>query len=116
MSALLEMRNVQAAYGHAQALFGMGFEVQPGEVVTLLGRNGMGRSTTVKCLFGLLPVKGGTIALRGERTNGLPSYRVARRGLALVPEGRQVFSNLTVEENLVATARKGIGSSEKWTL
>jgi len=116
VSALLAVEGLQASYGHAQALFDVTFDVQRGEVVTLLGRNGMGRSTTIKCLFGLLPVKAGTITFRGERTNSLPSYRIARRGLALVPEGRQIFPNLTVEENLVATARKGPGSGEKWTL
>jgi branched-chain amino acid transport system ATP-binding protein len=105
MSALLEMRNVQAAYGHAQALFGMGFDVQPGEVVTLLGRNGMGRSTTVKCLFGMLPVKSGSITFAGKSLTCMPSHGIARLGLGLVPEGRQVFPDLTVEENLVATAR-----------
>src|SRR3954469_1100156 len=113
MSALLEMRNVQAAYGHAQALFGMGFEVQPGEVVTLLGRNGMGRSTTVKCLFGMLPVARGSVSVAGVRVDHLPSHRIARHGLALVPEGRQVFPNLTVEENLVATARENNDSHGK---
>jgi branched-chain amino acid transport system ATP-binding protein len=116
MSALLAVEGLQASYGHAQALFDITFDVQRGEVVTLLGRNGMGRSTTIKCLFGLLPAKAGTITFGGERTNGLPSYKVARKGLALVPEGRQVFPNLTVEENLVATARKGLGITEKWTL
>lgn len=106
MSAFLSVRNLQASYGSAQALFDVSFDVLPGEVVTLLGRNGMGRSTTVKCLFGMLPVSGaGEVWVGGVRVDRLPSYRIARRGLALVPEGRQVFPNLTVEENLVATAR-----------
>ena len=116
MSALLSVEGLQASYGHAQALFDVTFDVQRGEVVTLLGRNGMGRSTTIKCLFGLLPAKAGTITFQGKRTERLASYKVARLGLALVPEGRQVFPNLTVEENLVATARKGPGNAEKWTL
>jgi len=105
MSALLSVKGVQASYGHAQALFDVSFEVGTGEVVTLLGRNGMGRSTTVKCLFGMLPVTAGTISVSGTRVDSLPSHRIARHGLALVPEGRQIFPNLTVEENLIATAR-----------
>lgn len=105
MSAFLSVQGLQASYGHAQALFDISFEVGTGEVVTLLGRNGMGRSTTVKCLFGMLPVKAGTVSVGGTRTDGMASHRIARHGLALVPEGRQVFPNLTVEENLVATAR-----------
>jgi branched-chain amino acid transport system ATP-binding protein len=105
MRTLLEVRDVHAAYGHAQALFGVNFDVKAGEVVTLLGRNGMGRSTTIKCLFGLLPLKSGHISFAGQPLGQMPSYRIARLGLGLVPEGRQVFPNLSVEENLVATAR-----------
>jgi branched-chain amino acid transport system ATP-binding protein len=83
----------------------MGFDVKPGEVVTLLGRNGMGRSTTIKCLFGMLPVKSGSITFNGKSLAGMPSHAIARLGLGLVPEGRQVFPDLSVEENLIATAR-----------
>ena len=101
---LLSVRGLQAGYGRAQVLFDVSFDVRPGEVVTLLGRNGMGRSTTVKCLFGMLPASAGTIDVDGMRANGLPSHRIARRGFALVPEGRQIFATLTVEENLIATA------------
>ncbi|HEU0202637.1 MAG TPA: ABC transporter ATP-binding protein [Burkholderiaceae bacterium] len=121
MSAFLSVKNLQAFYGHAQALFDISFDVAQGQVVTLLGRNGMGRSTTVKCLFGLLPAAAGNIEIGGVRLNGLPSYKIARHGLALVPEGRQVFPNLTVEENLVATARRngsayGSAGNDGWTL
>jgi branched-chain amino acid transport system ATP-binding protein len=118
MTTLLEVQNVQAAYGHAQALFGVSFDVKAGEVVTLLGRNGMGRSTTIKCLFGLLPVKAGSIRFGGKELNALASHQIARLGLGLVPEGRQVFPNLTVEENLVATARASRNKSarQEWTL
>jgi branched-chain amino acid transport system ATP-binding protein len=119
MTTLLEVQNVHASYGHAQALFGVSLDIRAGEVVTLLGRNGMGRSTTVKCLFGLLPVKAGAIRFAGRSVETLASHQIARLGLGLVPEGRQVFSNLTVEENLVATARASHdpGSSRKeWTL
>jgi len=121
MSVLLDVRNLHAAYGHAQALFGVSFQVQAGQVVTLLGRNGMGRSTTVKCLFGLLPAAKGEIHFDGHPVHTLPSYAIAKLGLGLVPEGRQVFPNLSVEENLIATARPPLAQSthprtEPWTL
>ena len=119
MTPLLEIRDVHASYGHAQALFGMSLDVKAGEVVTLLGRNGMGRSTTIKCLFGMLPVKSGTISFGGQSLARLASHGVARLGLGLVPEGRQVFPNLSVEENLVATARAprhGQASLRTWDL
>jgi len=114
----LSVRGLQAGYGRAQVLFDISFDVRPGEVVTLLGRNGMGRSTTIKCLFGMLASQAGEIEVGGLRTVGLPAHRIARQGLALVPEGRQIFTELTVEENLVATAR-GAGknaSGRPWTL
>jgi branched-chain amino acid transport system ATP-binding protein len=119
MSTLLEVRGVHAAYGHAQALFGVSFDVREGEVVTLLGRNGMGRSTTIKCLFGMLPLTAGAIAFAGRPLAKLPSHSIARLGLGLVPEGRQVFADLSVEENLVATARParhGRGGLQPWDL
>jgi branched-chain amino acid transport system ATP-binding protein len=114
----LSVRGLQAGYGSAQVLFDISFDVRPGEVVTLLGRNGMGRSTTVKCLFGMLASSAGEIEVGGLRTRGLAPHRIARQGLALVPEGRQIFTELTVEENLVATARDaGPGSHGRaWTL
>ena len=114
----LSVRGLQAGYGRAQVLFDISFDVGPGEVITLLGRNGMGRSTTIKCLFGMLPSSAGEIEVGGLRTRGLPAHRIARQGLALVPEGRQIFTELTVEENLVATARgvaKG-AAGRSWTL
>ncbi len=119
MTTLLNVQNVQASYGHAQALFGVSFDVQAGEVVTLLGRNGMGRSTTIKCLFGLLPIKEGTIGFAGKTLNTLAPHQIARLGLGLVPEGRQVFPNLSVEENLIATARASRDQASRrkeWTL
>jgi len=118
MSTLLQVCGIHASYGQAQALFGVSFDVSQGEVVTLLGRNGMGRSTAIKCLFGLLPITQGEISFDGKRTNALPSYSIARLGLGLVPEGRQVFPNLTVEENLVATSRGASrqGGAPEWTL
>ncbi len=116
-STFFSVRELQASYGRAKVLFDVAFDVRRGEVVTLLGRNGMGRSTTVKCLFGLLPATGGSISIDNIRLDHLPSHRIARLGLALVPEGRQVFPNLTVEENLVATARMpGAMDRKPWTL
>jgi branched-chain amino acid transport system ATP-binding protein len=117
MSTLLSVHGLQACYGHAQALFDISFDVARNQVVTLLGRNGMGRSTTVKCLFGMLPVTAGSISVGESRLDRMPSHRIARCGLALVPEGRQVFPNLSVEENLVATARgSNDGVGKAWTL
>ncbi|HET7402344.1 MAG TPA: ABC transporter ATP-binding protein [Usitatibacter sp.] len=106
MSRLLEISGLEAGYGASQVLFGLDLAVEEGEVATLLGRNGMGKTTTVRALFGLLPPRGGTIRWRGEVLDGLSPQRVAHLGIALVPEGRQVFPNLTVTENLVAFAVK----------
>lgn len=105
MKPLLSVAGLKAGYGAAQVLFGVDLAVAEGEVVTLLGRNGMGRSTTIKCLFGLLEPKAGEIAFGGQRTERLASHQIAKLGLGLVPEGRQIFPNLSVEENLIATAR-----------
>lgn len=115
-SAFLSVQQLQAGYGRSQVLFDVSFDVEPGQVVTLLGRNGMGRSTTVKCLFGMLRATSGSIFVRGVRVDHEPSHRISRRGIALVPEGRQVFTQLTVEENLVATARQRGDSGRPWTL
>jgi branched-chain amino acid transport system ATP-binding protein len=114
----LSVRGLQGGYGRAQVLFDISFDVRPGEVVTLLGRNGMGRSTTIKCLFGMLPCRGGEIVVDGRSSHGLPPHRIARQGLALVPEGRQIFTELTVEENLVATSRANAAgdTARAWTL
>jgi branched-chain amino acid transport system ATP-binding protein len=111
---MLQVSNLQASYGAAQVLFDVTFEVGAGEVVTLLGRNGMGKTTTVKTVMGLLPPRGGAIRFDGKAVAGLAPYRVAQAGIGLVPEGRQIFPNLTVEENLVATAASRFGS--RWSL
>ena len=114
---LLEIRELHAAYGQAQVLFGIDLSVASGEVVTLLGRNGMGRSTTVKCLSGLLAVTKGSMTFNQQRIEHLASFEIARLGLGLVPEGRQVFPNLTVKENLIATSRAGQNKGlQPWTL
>ena len=119
MNSLLKVRDLHASYGNAQVLFGIDFEVGEGEVVTLLGRKGMGRSTTIKCLFGMLPVRSGEIHIDTQPIHALPSHSIARLGLGLVPEGRQIFPTLSVEENLIATARNAAGKDKKakcWTL
>ncbi|MDO8448714.1 MAG: ABC transporter ATP-binding protein [Rhodoferax sp.] len=117
MKPLLNVAGLKAGYGAAQVLFGVDLSVVEGEVITLLGRNGMGRSTTIKCLFGLLEPKAGEIEFGGQRTERLPSHQIAKLGLGLVPEGRQIFPNLTVEENLIATARVNAANGLKhWSL
>ncbi|MCM2339749.1 ABC transporter ATP-binding protein [Rhodoferax sp.] len=117
MKPLLNVTGLKAGYGAAQVLFGVDLSVAEGEVITLLGRNGMGRSTTIKCLFGLLDPKAGEIEFAGKRTERLPSHQIAKLGLGLVPEGRQIFPNLTVEENLIATARSNAANGLKtWNL
>ncbi len=113
---MLEIEALETAYGASQVLFGVTFAVRAREVVTLLGRNGMGKTTTVRSIMGLLPPRAGQIRFEGRPIHRLPSYRVAQAGLALVPEGRQVFPNLTVRENLVATAANRLGSPEPWTV
>jgi branched-chain amino acid transport system ATP-binding protein len=104
---MLEVEGIDAFYGRSQVLFGMGLQVGAGEVVTLMGRNGMGKTTTVKAVMGLLPVAKGAVRFAGQAIDRLPAYRIAQLGLGLVPEGRHIFPNLTARENLVATARPG---------
>jgi branched-chain amino acid transport system ATP-binding protein len=104
---MLEVRGLETAYGRSQVLFGVSLEIREREVVTLLGRNGMGKTTTVKSIMGIVAPRAGAIGFAGKPIAGLPSYRIAQAGIGLVPEGRQVFPNLKVTENLVATARPG---------
>ena len=113
---MLEVEQLEAGYGQSQALFGMSLRVEAGEVVTLMGRNGMGKTTTVHAIMGLVPVWSGSIRFNGQNIRGLPPYRIARMGLGLVPEGRQIFPNLSVQENLVATAVQRPCSGDPWTL
>jgi branched-chain amino acid transport system ATP-binding protein len=111
---MLTVEHLQAAYGPAQVLFDICLRVGRGEVVTLLGRNGMGKTTTIRTLMGLLPACGGSADFEGLSLIGLPPYRIAQAGLGLVPEGRQIFATLSVEENLIATAASRFAS--RWTL
>lgn len=117
MSALLlEVTDLQTAYGASQVLFGVGLQMRAGEVATLLGRNGMGKTTTVRSLLGLTPAQGGSVRFRGERIEHLAPDRIARMGMAVVPEGRQIFPNLSVAENLRAFAANRNASELPWTL
>jgi branched-chain amino acid transport system ATP-binding protein len=110
---MLAVRDLQTSYGRSQVLFGISLDVPASQVVSLLGRNGMGKTTTVRSIMGITRPRSGTISFESRQLNGLPSYRIAQAGLGLVPEGRQVFPNLTVRENLVATARKGPWTQER---
>ena len=110
---LLELTGIDTCYGRSQVLFGLSLAIAPGETVTLMGRNGMGKTTTVRSIMGLTPARAGNIRFMGEEIRGLPSYKVAQLGIGLVPEGRQIFPNLSVRENLLATA---VARSGGWTL
>ena len=116
MSALLEVTGLETAYGSSQVLFGLDLSIGPGEVVTLLGRNGMGKTTTVRSMLGLTPARAGAIRFLGEHIESLAPDRIARMGLAVVPEGRQIFPNLSVRENLLAFAARRNGSAVPWSL
>ena len=112
---MLTVENLQSGYGSTQVLFDISFAVGAGEIVTLLGRNGMGKTTTIKTVMGLLPARGGAVRFDDTPLLALPPYRIAQAGLGLVPEGRQVFPTLSVEENLIATAASRFGTP-RWTL
>lgn len=116
MSALLEVQDLQTAYGSSQVLFGVNWSVAAGDVATLLGRNGMGKTTTVRSVLGLTPARAGRIRFLGESIESFAPDRIARMGMAVVPEGRQVFGNLSVRENLVAFAANRNATAHPWTL
>lgn len=116
MSSLLKVEDLVTGYGRSQVLYGMRLKIDPGQCVTLLGRNGMGKTTTIKSIMGMHLAWQGEVQFNGARIQNLPSYRVAQRGIGLVPEGRQIFPNLTVQENLVATAANRRRRQSPWTL
>ncbi|HEU0222992.1 MAG TPA: ABC transporter ATP-binding protein [Paracoccaceae bacterium] len=113
--SLLEVSGLTGGYGPVQVLFGVDLDVAEGEVVALVGRNGMGKTTTIKTLTGELPATGGRMTFSGAALATVPSHRIARMGLGLVPEGRQVFRNLTVEEHLLLAEREGAAGND-WTI
>jgi branched-chain amino acid transport system ATP-binding protein len=113
---MLTLEGVVAGYGESQVLNGISFGVGAAQVVTLLGRNGMGKTTTVRAIMGLIRPSAGHIRFDGQEITGDPPYRIAQRGIGLVPEGRQIFPTLSVEENLVATAANRAGGAPRWDL
>lgn len=113
---MLEVRHLETSYGSSQVLYGIELHIDVGQVVTLMGRNGMGKTTTIKSICGMVAPQAGSIILEGQDIAGLPSHKIARAGIGLVPEGRQIFPNLTVKENLVATAHNLAGSPNPWTI
>ena len=113
---MLEINNMETSYGQSQVLFGIDLKINQGEVVTLIGRNGMGKTTTINSIMGLIKIKSGLIIFDGNHVHNKPPYKVARTGIGLVPEGRQIFPNLSVYENLVATYLNRYKNSNPWTL
>jgi branched-chain amino acid transport system ATP-binding protein len=115
-AALLEIEGIETCYGLSQVLFGLSLSIRRGEMISLMGRNGMGKTTTIRSIMGLTPARAGTIRFAGAEVRTLPSYRIAKLGIGLVPEGRQIFPNLTVRENLVAASANRLKSPDPWTL
>ncbi|MEM8794802.1 MAG: ABC transporter ATP-binding protein [Pseudomonadota bacterium] len=113
---MLEVKGLEASYGVSKALFGIDLAIGEGEVVTLLGRNGMGKTTTVNTIMGIVKASSGSVIFQGREIAKLPSYKIANLGIGLVPEGRQVFPNLTARENLVATASNHLKQGNPWTV
>src|SRR5215470_4745694 len=111
-TALLDIAGIETCYGLSQVLFGL--SLCPGEMVSLMGRNGMGKTTTIRSIMGLTPARAGAIRFAGAEVRTLPSYRIAKLGIGLVPEGRQIFPNLTVRENLVAASANRLNASDPW--
>ena len=114
--ALLDVADIETCYGQSQVLFGLSLAIQAGEMVSLMGRNGMGKTTTIRSIMGLTPARSGAIRFGGHETRALPPFRIAQLGIGLVPEGRQIFPNLTVRENLVAASANRLNASDPWTL
>ena len=115
MTELLKVDDIESSYGESQVLFGMSLDIAQGEVVTLLGRNGMGKTTTVRSIMGIMRPHAGVIRYNSQEIHAYPSFKVAQAGIGLVPEGRQIFPNLSVHENLIATEANRTGNSDPWT-
>jgi branched-chain amino acid transport system ATP-binding protein len=114
--ALLQVEEIETCYGQSQVLFGLSLAIQAGEMVSLMGRNGMGKTTTIRSIMGLTPARAGAIRFGRQETRALPSFKIAQLGIGLVPEGRQIFPNLTVRENLVAASSNRLNANDPWTL
>jgi branched-chain amino acid transport system ATP-binding protein len=115
-AALLEVDGIETCYGLSQVLFGLTLSVRSGEMVAVMGRNGMGKTTTIRSIMGLTPARAGAIRFAGQEIRTLPSFRIAQLGIGLVPEGRQIFPNLTVRENLVAASGNRLRNPDPWTI
>jgi len=113
---LLDVDGIETCYGVSQVLFGMSLTIAAGEMVAMMGRNGMGKTTTIRSIMGLTPARAGTIRFAGREVRRLPAFRIAQLGIGLVPEGRQIFPNLTVRENLIAASGNRLGSPDPWTM
>src|SRR5258707_13577141 len=113
---LREIEEIEPCYGLSRVLFGLALQVRCGEMVAMMGRNGMGKTTPIRSIMGLTPARAGAIRFAGHEVRSFPSFRIAQLGVGLVPEGRQIFPNLTVRENLVAAAGNRLGSPEPWTI
>ena len=113
---LLEVDGIETCYGLSQVLFGLSLQVRTGEMVAVMGRNGMGKTTTIRSIMGLTPARAGVIRFAGHDVRSLPSFRIAQLGIGLVPEGRQIFPNLTVRENLVAASGNRLGNPDPWRI
>jgi branched-chain amino acid transport system ATP-binding protein len=113
---LLQVQNIETCYGLSQVLFDMSLAVRTGEMVTLMGRNGMGKTTTIRSIMGMTPARAGKITFGGREVRQLPSFRIAQLGIGLVPEGRHIFPNLTVRENLIAASGNRLGAPDPWTI
>jgi branched-chain amino acid transport system ATP-binding protein len=116
VTPLLEVEGLETCYGLSQVLFGLSLSVGSGEMVALMGRNGMGKTTTVRSIMGLTPPRAGTVRFGGRQVRGVPAFRIAQLGIGLVPEGRQIFPNLNVRENLIAASANRLSSPDPWTL
>ena len=112
---MLKVSEICTFYGASQALFGVSITVEEGEVVSLLGKNGMGKTTTVHSIMGITPISSGQVLFQNKKINGIPSFKVSRSGIGLVPEGRQIFPNLSVIENLIATSANRSANPNPWT-
>ena len=113
---MLKVSEICTFYGASQALFGVSITVQEGEVVSLLGKNGMGKTTTVHSIMGITPISSGEVLFQNKRIDDMPSFKVSRSGIGLVPEGRQIFPNLSVMENLIATSANRSANPNPWTI
>src|ERR1700759_4812963 len=114
--ALLDVADIETCYGQSQGLFGLSLAIRRGEMVSLMGRSGMGKTTTIRSIMGLTRARAGAIRFGGQDVRDLPSFRIAQLGIGLVPEGRQIFPNLTVRENLAAPSHNRLGAGDPWTL